>query len=58
MMDDIAAEIAALDQMSTGDLAERYAELHGQRHRTHRSERHHGHDQVQRPAPTHQPRVP
>jgi hypothetical protein len=35
MMDDIATEIAALDQMSTGDLAERYAELHGQPCRTH-----------------------
>jgi hypothetical protein len=34
MMDDIAAEIAALDQMSTGDLAERYAELHGRPCRT------------------------
>jgi hypothetical protein len=34
-MDDIATEIAALDQISTGDLAERYAELHGQPCRTH-----------------------
>jgi hypothetical protein len=34
MMDDIATEIAALDQMSTGDLTERYAELHGQPCRT------------------------
>jgi len=33
-MDDIAAEIAALDRLSTGDLAERYAELHGQPCRT------------------------
>jgi len=33
-MNDIAAEIAALDQMVTGDLAERYAELHGQPCRT------------------------
>jgi hypothetical protein len=33
-MDDIAAEIAALDRMTTGDLAERYAELHGQPCRT------------------------
>ena len=35
MMHDIAAEIAALDRLSTGDLAERYAELHGQPCRTH-----------------------
>jgi hypothetical protein len=34
MMRDIAAEIAALDQISTGNLAERYAELHGQPCRT------------------------
>jgi len=34
-MSDIAAELAALDEMSTGDLAERYAELHGQPCRTH-----------------------
>jgi hypothetical protein len=34
MMDDIATEITALDRMSTGDLAERYAELHGQPCRT------------------------
>ncbi len=33
-MDDIATEITALDRMSTGDLAERYAELHGQPCRT------------------------
>ena len=33
-MHEIAAEFAALDQMSTGDLAERYAELHGQPCRT------------------------
>ena len=33
-MTDIAAEIAALDRMTTGDLAERYAELHGQPCRT------------------------
>ncbi len=33
-MHDIATEIAALDQMTTGDLAERYAELHGQPCRT------------------------
>jgi len=33
-MRDIAAEIAALDRMATGDLAERYAELHGQPCRT------------------------
>jgi hypothetical protein len=29
MMHDIATEIAALDGMATGDLAGRYAELHG-----------------------------
>lgn len=33
-MQDIAAEIAALSQMSTGDLAKYYAELHGQPCRT------------------------
>lgn len=33
-MSDIAAELAALDKMSTGELAERYAELHGQPCRT------------------------
>ncbi len=33
-MHDIAAEIAALDRLSTGDLAERYTELHGQPCRT------------------------
>ena len=33
-MHEIAAEIAALDRLSTGDLAERYAELHGQPCRT------------------------
>ena len=33
-MHDIAAEIVALDRMSTGDLAERYEELHGQPCRT------------------------
>lgn len=37
-MHDVATELAALDQMSTGELAERYRELHGQpcrtRHRT------------------------
>ncbi len=33
-MTDIAAEIAALDRMTTGDMAERYAELHGQPCRT------------------------
>ena len=33
-MHDIAAEFAALEQMSTGDLAGRYAELHGQPCRT------------------------
>ena len=33
-MQDIAAELAALDQMNTGELAERYAELHGQPCRT------------------------
>lgn len=33
-MSDIAAELAALDRLSTGDLAERYAELHGQPCRT------------------------
>lgn len=39
-MSDIAVELAALDEMSTGDLAERYAALHGQpcrtRHRAYR----------------------
>jgi hypothetical protein len=34
MMNDIASEITALDQVSTGDLAERCAELHGQPCRT------------------------
>ncbi len=29
-MHNIAAELATLDRLSTGDLAERYAELHGQ----------------------------
>ena len=33
-MTDIATELAALDRMTTGDLAERYAELHGQPCRT------------------------
>lgn len=37
-MQDIAAELAALDRMTTGELADRYRELHGQpcrtRHRT------------------------
>ena len=33
-MHDSAAEIATLDQMSTGGLAERYAKLHGQPCRT------------------------
>jgi hypothetical protein len=33
-MPDIGNEIAALDRMSTGDLAERYKELHGQPCRT------------------------
>jgi len=33
-MDDIATEIAALDELATGELAERYAELHGQPCRT------------------------
>jgi len=33
-MHDIATAIAALGQMSTGGLAERYAELHGQPCRT------------------------
>lgn len=33
-MCDIATEIAALGRMTTGDLAERYAELHGQPCRT------------------------
>ena len=33
-MSDIATEMAALDRMTTGDLAERYAELHGQPCRT------------------------
>lgn len=33
-MQDIAAEIAALNQMTTGDLAKYYAELHGQPCRT------------------------
>ncbi|MBN1489497.1 MAG: DUF2924 domain-containing protein [Phycisphaerae bacterium] len=31
---DVITEIAALDQMTTGELAERYAELHGQPCRT------------------------
>ncbi len=30
MVNDIGAELAALNQMSTGDLAERYAEMPGQ----------------------------
>jgi len=34
MMHDIAAELAVLDRLSTGDLAERYADLHGQPCRT------------------------
>ncbi len=33
-MHDLATELAALDRMTTGDLAERYAELHGQPCRT------------------------
>ena len=33
-MNDIATEMAALDGMTTGELAERYAELHGQPCRT------------------------
>ena len=33
-MNDIAAEIATMDRMTTGDLAERYAKLHGQPCRT------------------------
>ena len=33
-MHDIATEMAALDRMSTGDLAGRYEELHGQPCRT------------------------
>ena len=33
-MNDLATELAALDQMTTGDLAERYRELHGQPCRT------------------------
>ena len=33
-MNDIATEIAALDELATGELAERYAELHGQPCRT------------------------
>ena len=33
-MNDIATEIAALDGLATGELAERYAELHGQPCRT------------------------
>ncbi len=33
-MHDIAAEFTALDRMSTGELAERYADLHGQPCRT------------------------
>jgi len=33
-MQDVATELAALDQMTTGDLAERYKELHGQPCRT------------------------
>ena len=33
-MKDIATEMAALDRMTTGDLADRYAELHGQPCRT------------------------
>ena len=34
MVQDIAAKIAGLDGMSTGELAERYRELHGQPCRT------------------------
>lgn len=33
-MQDIATELAVLDRMTTGDLAERYRELHGQPCRT------------------------
>jgi len=33
-MQDIATELAALDRMTTGDLADRYRELHGQPCRT------------------------
>ena len=33
-MQDVATELAALDHMSTGELAERYRELHGQPCRT------------------------
>ena len=33
-MHEVAAEIAALDRMTTGELADRYAELHGQPCRT------------------------
>lgn len=33
-MHDVATQLAALDRMSTGDLAERYRELHGQPCRT------------------------
>lgn len=33
-MQDVATELAALDRMSTGQLAERYRELHGQPCRT------------------------
>ena len=33
-MDDIATEMAGLDGMTTGELAERYADLHGQPCRT------------------------
>jgi len=33
-MNDVATEMAALDGMTTGELAERYAELHGQPCRT------------------------
>lgn len=33
-MQDVATELAGLDQMTTGDLAERYRELHGQPCRT------------------------
>ena len=33
-MQDVTTELAALDQMTTGDLAERYKDLHGQPCRT------------------------
>lgn len=36
-MQDVGNQIAALDRMTTGDLAERYRDLHGHRFRVPRS---------------------